>query len=145
MVHIELKRRGVKLREAFNQIKRYQRDSFWSGSGLYEYVQIFIISNGTETKYYSNTTRYYHSDDSPKGFYTKSDSFQFTSYWTTTKNKLISDICDFTRTFLAKRTLLNIICKYCVLTTEDRGMRGRANKIIKSLAFYFIICYNVPW
>ena len=129
MVHIELKRRGVKLREAFNQIKRYQRDSFWAGSGLYEYVQLFVISNGTETKYYSNTTRYYHSDDSPKGFYTKSDSFQFTSYWTTSKNKLISDICDFTRTFLAKRTLLNIICKYCVLTTEDKLLVMRPYQI----------------
>ena len=122
MVHIELKRRGVKLREAFNQIKRYQRDSFWAGSGLYEYVQIFVISNGTESKYYSNTTRYYHSDDSPKGFYTKSDSFQFTSYWTTSKNKLIADICDFTKTFLAKRTLLNIICKYCVLTKQNSSI-----------------------
>ena len=57
LVHIELKRRGVALKEAFNQINRYQRDSFWAGSGLYEYVQIFVISNGTNTKYYSNTTR----------------------------------------------------------------------------------------
>ena len=57
LVHVELKRRGVAIREAFNQIKRYQRDSFWAASGLYEYVQIFIISNGTHTKYYSNTTR----------------------------------------------------------------------------------------
>lgn len=57
LVHVELKRRGVAIREAFNQIKRYQRDSFWAASGLYEYVQIFVISNGTNTKYYSNTTR----------------------------------------------------------------------------------------
>ena len=60
LVHVELKRRGVAIREAFNQIKRYQRDSFWAASGLYEYVQIFIISNGTHTKYYSNTTRNSH-------------------------------------------------------------------------------------
>ena len=60
LVHIELKRRGVALKEAFNQINRYQRDSFWAGSGLYEYVQIFVISNGTNTKYYSNTTRESH-------------------------------------------------------------------------------------
>ena len=58
LVHIELKRRGVPIREAFNQINRYQRDSFWAGSGLFEYVQIFVISNGTNTKYYSNSTRF---------------------------------------------------------------------------------------
>ena len=58
LVHVELKRRGVALKEAFNQINRYQRDSFWAGAGLYEYVQIFVISNGTHTKYYSNTTRF---------------------------------------------------------------------------------------
>ncbi len=57
LVHIELKRRGVALREAFNQIQRYQRDSFWASSGLFEYVQLFVISNGTHTRYYSNTTR----------------------------------------------------------------------------------------
>lgn len=60
LVHVELKRRGVAIREAFNQIKRYQRDSFWAGCGLYEYVQVFVISNGTNTKYYSNTTRDRH-------------------------------------------------------------------------------------
>lgn len=60
LVHVELKRRGVAIREAFNQIKRYQRDSFWVACGLYEYVQIFVISNGTHTKYYSNTTRISH-------------------------------------------------------------------------------------
>ena len=66
LVHIELKRRGVAIREAFNQINRYQRDSFWSGCGLYEYVQIFIISNGTNTKYYSNTTRFSHLKEQEK-------------------------------------------------------------------------------
>ena len=64
LVHIELKKRGIAIREAFNQIERYQRDSFWSGHGLYEYVQIFIISNGTHTKYYSNTTRFNHVEGS---------------------------------------------------------------------------------
>src|SRR6218665_1134836 len=63
MVHVELKRRGVPIREAFNQIDRYQRDSFWAGSGLFEYVQLFVISNGTQTKYYSNTTRRQHVAD----------------------------------------------------------------------------------
>lgn len=60
LIHVELKRRGVPIREAFNQIDRYQRDSFWASSGLYEFVQIFVISNGTNTKYYSNTTRFNH-------------------------------------------------------------------------------------
>ena len=60
MVHIELKRRGVAIREAFNQINRYQRDSFWADSGLFEYIQLFVISNGTDSKYYFNTTRHAH-------------------------------------------------------------------------------------
>ncbi len=66
LIHVELKRRGVAIREAFNQINRYQRDSFWAGSGLYEYVQIFVISNGTHTKYYSNTTRSAHIKEQEK-------------------------------------------------------------------------------
>ena len=64
LIHIELKRRGVALKEAFNQINRYQRDAFWAGSGLFQYVQIFVISNGTNTKYYSNSTRFNHIKDS---------------------------------------------------------------------------------
>ena len=63
LVHVELERRGIPIKEAFNQIERYQRDSFWAGSGLFEYVQIFIISNGTNTKYYSNTTRWSYCKD----------------------------------------------------------------------------------
>ena len=108
LVHIELKRRGVAIREAFNQIKRYQRDSFWAASGLYEYVQIFIISNGTHTKYYSNTTRSQHikeasnSQQKPKK---TSHSFEFTSYWADADNSIIADLVDFTRTFFAKHTL----------------------------------------
>ena len=86
LVHVELKRRGVALKEAFNQINRYQRDSFWAGSGLYEYVQIFVISNGTNTKYYSNTTRFSHIKEnetaSRKTVAKKtSNSFEFTSFW----------------------------------------------------------------
>lgn len=122
IVHIELKRRGVAIREAFNQINRYQRDSFWSGSGLYEYVQIFIISNGTNTKYYSNTTRFSHLKEqeksSGKGKKT-SNSFEFTSFWADANNKVISDLVDFTKTFLSKHTLLNILTKYCVFTSEE--------------------------
>ena len=122
LVHMELKRRGVAIREAFNQINRYQRDSFWSGCGLYEYVQIFIISNGTNTKYYSNTTRFSHLKEqeksSGKGKKT-SNSFEFTSFWADANNKVISDLVDFTKTFLSKHTILNILTKYCVFTSEE--------------------------
>lgn len=122
LVHIELKRRGVAIREAFNQIKRYQRDSFWAASGLFEYIQIFIISNGTHTKYYSNTTRASHVRESAAGERKKSkktsNSFEFTSYWADLSNTAIADLVDFTRTFLAKHSLLNVLTKYCVFTTE---------------------------
>lgn len=110
------------IREAFNQINRYQRDSFWSGCGLYEYVQIFIISNGTNTKYYSNTTRFSHLKEqeksSGKGKKT-SNSFEFTSFWADANNKVIPDLVDFTKTFLSKHTILNILTKYCVFTSEE--------------------------
>jgi len=123
LVHIELKRRGVAIREAFNQIKRYQRDSFWAASGLFEYVQIFVISNGTHTKYYSNTTRNQHikeSADSGKVSSKKtSNSFEFTSYWADAKNSVIGDLIDFTKTFFAKHSILNVLTRYCVFTSED--------------------------
>ena len=121
LVHIELKRRGVALKEAFNQIERYQRDSFWAASGLYEYVQLFVISNGTRTKYYSNTTRIsaIKERDGKKKVQKTSSSFEFTSFWADANNKVIPDLVDFTRTFFQKHTLLNIITKYCVLTSED--------------------------
>jgi len=113
LVHVELKRRGVAIREAFNQINRYQRDSFWASSGLFEYVQIFVISNGTHTKYYSNTTRNAHikeqSVSERKRSKKTSNSFEFTSYWADANNKIIPDLLDFTRTFFARHTLLNII------------------------------------
>ena len=122
LVHIELKRRGVAIREAFNQINRYQRDSFWSGCGLYEYVQIFIISNGTNTKYYSNTTRFSHLKEQEKSAgkgKKTSNSFEFTSFWADANNKVIPDLVDFTKTFLSKHTILNILTKYCVFTSEE--------------------------
>ena len=121
LVHIELKRRGVALKEAFNQINRYQRDSFWAGCGLYEYVQIFVISNGTNTKYYSNTTRESHIKEQV-GTRNKSkktsNSFEFTSFWADANNKVITDLVDFTRTFFSRHTILNILTKYCVFTSE---------------------------
>lgn len=123
LVHVELKRRGVAIREAFNQIKRYQRTSFWAASGLYEYVQLFIISNGTNTKYYSNTTRTSHIKEMSNSGKAKSkktsNSFEFTSYWADGNNNIIADLVDFTRTFLAKHTILNVLTKYCVFTAED--------------------------
>ena len=121
LVHIELKRRGVQLKEAFNQIDRYQRDSFWAGCGLYEYVQIFVISNGTNTKYYSNTTRFNHIKEQERNRNKSkktSNSFEFSSFWADSNNKTINDLIDFTRTFFAKHTLINVITKYCVFTSE---------------------------
>ncbi|WP_457098826.1 type I restriction endonuclease subunit R [Microbacterium sp. P5_E9] len=120
MVHIELKRRGVAIREAFNQINRYQRDSFWAGSGLFEYVQLFVISNGTHTKYYSNTTRRQHVAEfsGAKRARQTSNSFEFTSWWADATNRPIADLTGFAKTFFAKHTLLNILTKYCVLTAD---------------------------
>ena len=121
LVHIELKRRGVQLKEAFNQIDRYQRDSFWAGCGLYEYVQIFVISNGTNTKYYSNSTRFNHIKEQERNRAKNkktSNSFEFSSFWTDSNNKTINDLIDFTRTFFAKHTLINVLTKYCVFTSE---------------------------
>ena len=120
LVHVELKRRGVGIREAFNQIDRYQRDTFWSGSGLFEYVQLFVISNGTLTKYYSNTTRFQHVKDATgaKPGRQTSNSFEFTSWWADASNRPIQDLTGFTKTFFAKHTLLNILTKYCVLTAD---------------------------
>lgn len=133
LVHIELKRRGVALKEAFNQINRYQRESFWAGSGLYEYIQIFVISNGTSTKYYSNTTRENHvkEKNSTRNKSKKtSNSFEFTSYWADSSNKVILDLVDFTRTFFAKHTILNVLTKYCVFTSENMLLVMRPYQIV---------------
>lgn len=122
LIHIELKRRGVAIREAFNQINRYQRDSFWAGSGLFEYVQIFVISNGINTKYYSNTTRARHIKEmsfNRRKVKKSSNSFEFTSYWADANNKAITDLVDFTKTFFAKHTILNVLTKYCIFDTSD--------------------------
>ncbi len=132
LIHIELKRRGVAIREAFNQINRYQRDSFWAGCGLYEYVQIFVISNGTNTKYYSNSTRFNAIKDAniSKGKKGKtSNSFEFTSFWADANNKVIPDLIDFTKTFFAKHSILNILTKYCIFTSENMLMVMRPYQI----------------
>lgn len=134
LIHIELKRRGVDIKEAFNQINRYQRESFWSGCGLFEFVQIFVISNGTYTKYYSNTTRFTHIkelSDKPthKGKRT-SNSFEFTSWWADANNVPITDLMDFAKTFFAKHTILNLLTKYCVFTTERILLAMRPYQIV---------------
>lgn len=132
LVHIELKRRGVPLKEAFNQINRYSRDSFSAGTALYDYVQVYVISNGTNTKYYSNTTRESAiKENERRGSSNKktSNSFEFTCFWADAKNKAITDLVDFTKTFFAKHTLLNILTKYCILTAEDNLLVMRPYQI----------------
>lgn len=134
LIHIELKRRGVPLKEAFNQINRYQRESFWAGSGLYEYVQIFVISNGTHTKYYSNTTRDSAIKEKGENARNKSkktsNSFEFTSFWADGNNKVISDLVDFTKTFFARHTILAILTRYCIFTSEDMLLVMRPYQIV---------------
>lgn len=133
LIHIELKRRGVPIREAFNQIDRYQRDSFWASSGLYEFVQIFVISNGTNTKYYSNTTRFNHIKDTKVQKAKKSktsNSFEFTSFWADANNRIIPDLVDFTKTFFCKHTILNILTRYCVFTAENMLLVMRPYQIV---------------
>ena len=133
LVHIELKRRGVPIREAFNQIDRYQRDSFWASSGLYEFVQIFVISNGTNTKYYSNTTRFNHIKDAKAQKVKQSktsNSFEFTSFWADANNRVLPDLVDFTKTFFCKHTILNILTRYCVFTAENMLLVMRPYQIV---------------
>ena len=132
MVHIEIKRRGVDIREAFNQIDRYQRDSFWAGSGLFEYVQLFVITNGTLTKYYSNTVRTQHLGErgGAKRARKTSNSFDFTSWWADATNKPIEDLIGFAKTFFAKHTLLNILTRYCVLTADRMLLVMRPYQIV---------------
>lgn len=134
LVHIELKKRGVDIKEAFNQINRYNRESFWAGNGLFEYVQLFVISNGTYTKYYSNTTRFSHIKEignvaSKKGKRT-SNSFEFTSWWADSNNRPITDLLEFGRTFFAKHTLLNLLTKYCIFTSDKLLLAMRPYQIV---------------
>ena len=132
MVHVELKRRGVDIREAFNQIKRYQRVSFWAGSGLFEYVQLFVISNGTLTKYYSNTVRDSHLKEQrgKRSRRKTSNSFSFTSWWADAKNRPITELVDFGKTFFARHTLLNILTRYCVFDVDRKLLVMRPYQIV---------------
>lgn len=138
LVHVELKRRGVAIQEAFNQINRYQRESFWAASGLFEYVQLFVISNGTHTKYYSNTTRRSHIDEYNSGGAKKkkrtSNSFEFTSWWADATNRPITDLMDFAKTFFAKHSLLNVLTRYCIFTTDKSLLVMRPYQIVATEA-----------
>ena len=107
LVHIELKKRGVAIREAFNQIHRYSKESFNKENSLFKYIQIFVISNGTDTRYFANTTK------------RDKNSYDFTMNWATAKNTLIKDLKDFTATFLQKHTLLHVLVNYCVFDVSD--------------------------
>lgn len=133
LVHVELKRRGVSIKEAFNQINRYGRESFWAGSALYEYVQLFVISNGTQTKYYSNTTRDSHVREQGKhkaiGRPRTSNSFEFTSYWADATNQVLGDLRDFTATFFSRHTLLNVLTRFCILTEQNLLLAMRPYQI----------------
>ncbi len=132
MVHIELKKRGNPIKEAFNQINRYLRDSFWAGRGMFDFIQVFVISNGTETKYYSNTTRYAkekEADGGPRKHKTGGNTFEFTSYWTDQENNRLTDLRDFTTSFFAKHTILNILTKYCVFNVDKQLLVMRPYQI----------------
>ncbi|MCL1898084.1 MAG: HsdR family type I site-specific deoxyribonuclease, partial [Micrococcales bacterium] len=129
LVHVELKRRGVLLREAFNQIERYQRDSFWAGSGLFNYVQIFVISNGTSTKYYANTTRWLHANAGPRRR-AAAQSFEFTMWWADSHNQRIGDLVGFAATFFAKHTILSLLTRYCVFNTAKELLVMRPYQIV---------------
>ena len=126
LIHIELKRRGVALEQAFNQITRYQRNSFWAGSSLFEFVQIFVISNGTHTKYYSNTTRLNSANHHKK----TNNTFEFTIFFADAENRRITDLVNFTNYFFARHTILNILTKYCVLTEDNNLLVMRPYQIV---------------
>ncbi|MDY4789648.1 MAG: type I restriction endonuclease subunit R [Bacteroidales bacterium] len=107
LVHVELKKRGVAIREAFNQVHRYSKESFNSDNSLYKYIQIFVISNGTDSRYFANTTK------------RDKNSFDFTMNWAKADNTLIKDLKDFTATFFQKKTLLEVLLKYSVFDTSN--------------------------
>lgn len=107
LVQIELKKRGVAIREAFNQIHRYSKESYNSEKSLFKYLQIFVISNGTDCRYFANTTQ------------RNKNSFDFTMNWAKSNNDLINDLKDFTATFFQKNTLLNVLLQYSVFDSQN--------------------------
>jgi type I restriction enzyme R subunit len=120
LVQIELKRRGLELKEAFNQINRYERHSFGAGAGLFQFIQLFVISNGVNTKYYANSP-------------IKARSFKQTFYWTDTKNKLITQLADFSELFLEPCHVSKMICKYVVMNES-----GRYLMVLRPYQFYAV-------
>jgi type I restriction enzyme R subunit len=117
LVQVELKKRGVAIREAFNQVHRYSKESFNSKNSLYKYIQIFVISNGTDSRYFANTVE------------RNKNSFDFTMNWANAKNELIKDLKDFTATFFQKHTLLNVLLTYSVFDTSDTLLTMRPYQI----------------
>lgn len=107
LVQVELKKRGIAIREAFNQVHRYSKESFNSENSLFKYLQIFVISNGTDSRYFANTTK------------RDKNSFDFTMNWAKSDNTLIKDLKDFTATFFQKNTLLNVLFHYSVFDSSD--------------------------
>ncbi|MBK5446846.1 type I restriction endonuclease subunit R [Peribacillus sp. TH24] len=117
LVQVELKKRGIAIREAFNQVHRYSKESFNSENSLFKYLQIFVISNGTDSRYFANTTK------------RDKNSFDFTMNWTKSDNTLIKDLKDFTATFFQKNTLLNVLLKYSVFDVSDNLLIMRPYQI----------------
>ena len=117
LVHIELKKRGVNIREAFNEIHRYSKESFNADNSLYKFVQIFVISNGTLTRYFANTLE------------RNKNNYEFTCEWADAKNKAIHDLVDFTKTFFEKRVILEVLTKYCVFNSQNTLMIMRPYQI----------------
>ena len=119
LVQIELKKRGVAIREAFNQVHRYSKESFNKDESLYKYLQIFVISNGTDTRYFANTTK------------RDKNSFDFTMNWARSDNTLIKDLKDFTATFFEKKTLLNVLLHYSVFDVSNTLLGGGSKSRLK--------------
>ena len=117
LVQVELKKRGVAIREAFNQVHRYSKESFNSDSSLFKYLQLFVISNGTDSRYFANTTQ------------RNKNSFDFTMNWAKADNGLIKDLKDFTATFFDRNTLLNVLLRYSVFDVSNTLLAMRPYQI----------------
>lgn len=146
LVHIELKRPSVALKEAYNQIDRYQKDSFWANDGLFEFIEIFVISNGVLTRYYSNTLR-----EKQVGFTKKKKklgTFEETSMWSDGRNVIINNLEDFSETFLSPSVIRRIIAKYCILNVENKLLIMRPYQIYASEQIIHMVDYinkNNKW
>lgn len=146
LVHIELKRPTGSLEEAYNEIDRYQKDSFWAGDGLFEFIQIFVISNGISTRYYANTLRQKKIGDAV--LKKKQDSFSETSMWSDGKNTIIDNLEDFAETFLAPSNIRKILARYCVLNVENKLLVLRPYQIYATEQILHMVDYinkNHKW